>query len=72
MYNLKEYSDNYSKTSGSLWLYYRDEQALKDNSVIIDFPDDTDNASFKSKQKITGQIGNDGEKDVQKMVPISK
>ena len=22
MYNLIEYSDNYSKTSGSLWLYY--------------------------------------------------
>ena len=25
MYNLIEYSDNYSKTSGSLWEYYRDE-----------------------------------------------
>ena len=25
MYNLKEYSDNYSKTSGSLWQYYKDE-----------------------------------------------
>ena len=24
MYNLIEYSDNYAKTSGSLWLYYRD------------------------------------------------
>ena len=24
MYNLIEYSDNYSKTSGSLWHYYRD------------------------------------------------
>ena len=26
MYNLLEYSDNYSKTSGSLWNYYRDEE----------------------------------------------
>ena len=26
MYNLIEYSDNYSETSGSLWHYYRDEQ----------------------------------------------
>ena len=26
LYNLIEYSDNYSKTSGSLWQYYRDEQ----------------------------------------------
>ena len=25
MYNLMEYSNNYSKTSGSLWQYYRDE-----------------------------------------------
>ena len=24
MYNLLEYSDNYSMTSGSLWTYYRD------------------------------------------------
>ena len=25
MYNLIEYSDNYSKTSGSLWQYYNDD-----------------------------------------------
>ena len=25
VYNLIEYSDNYSKTSGNLWQYYRDE-----------------------------------------------
>ena len=25
MYNLTEYSDNYSKTSGSLWQYYTDD-----------------------------------------------
>ena len=25
MHNLVEYSNNYSKTSGSLWPYYRDE-----------------------------------------------
>ena len=29
MYNLQEYSDNYSVTSGSFWNYYRDE--VKDN-----------------------------------------
>ena len=28
MYNLIEYSDIYSKTSGSLWQYYRDELAF--------------------------------------------
>ena len=25
MYNMVEYSDNYSKTSGSLWQYYKDD-----------------------------------------------
>ena len=25
MYNLIEYSNNYLKTSGSLWQYYRDD-----------------------------------------------
>ena len=28
MYNLIEYSNAYSKTSGSLWQYYRDQPAL--------------------------------------------
>ena len=43
MYNLIEYSDNYSKTSGSLYEYYKDE--LNDNIA--------DSESFKSKVKIT-------------------
>ena len=33
--NLIEYSDNYSKTSESLWQYYRDEPALDNNSSIV-------------------------------------
>ena len=28
MYNLTEYSDNYSKTSGILWKYCRDDTAV--------------------------------------------
>ena len=35
MYYLIEYSDDYSKTSGSLWQYYRDETALDNAGVII-------------------------------------
>ena len=31
MYNLLEYSKNYSKTSGSLWNYYRDKLADETN-----------------------------------------
>ena len=65
MNNLIEYSDNYSKTSGSLWQYYRDEPALN-NGVIAIFPGNR--ASFEFKQKITGETGDDGRKDVKIMV----
>ena len=61
MYNLKEYSDNYVKTTGSLWQYFRDDPSDK----LADFE------SFKSKIKITGKTPDDGnEKDVEIMVPL--
>ena len=31
MYNLLEYSDNYSLTSGNLWNYYEDQ--INDNAI---------------------------------------
>ena len=34
MYNLIEYSDNYSKT-GDLWQYYRDEPVLNANGAVF-------------------------------------
>ena len=37
VYNLIEYGDNYSKTSDSLWQYYRDEPALTDVAAITNF-----------------------------------
>ena len=46
VYNLIEYSENYSKTSGSLWQYYRDES--DDNGL-------EDSESFKFQVKITGK-----------------
>ena len=50
MYNLIEYSDVYSKISGSLWQYYRDEPTLDNNNKIIDFPANNNNSiSFKFK-----------------------
>ena len=61
MYNLIEYSDNFAKTTGSLWQCFRDE------------PDDNieDSESFKSKIKITGKTpDDDNEKDVEIMVPL--
>ena len=42
-YNLIEYNDNYSKTSGSLYQYYRDEPFLDNNGAIADFPADDNN-----------------------------
>ena len=61
MYNLIEYSDNYSKTSGSLWQYYKDD------------PNDNleNSESFKSKVKITGKTPNNGNtKDAEIIVPL--
>ena len=61
MYNFIEYSDNYSKTSGSLYQYYKDEP--NDNMA--------DSESFKSKVKITGKTPNNGNtKDVEIIVPL--
>ena len=61
MYNLIEYSDNYSKTSGSLWQYYKDDP---NNNIIH-------SESFKSKIKITGKTPAYGNtKDVEIIVPL--
>ena len=51
MYNLIEYSDNYSNTSGSLWQYYKEIPAVEDNSNIADFngANATDSFNFKIK-----------------------
>ena len=38
LYNLTGYSVTYSKASGSIWKYYRNEPALNNNVNIIDFP----------------------------------
>ena len=70
MYNLIEHSDNYAKTTGSLWQYCKDIPARNANNEIIIFSEDNTTDSFKFKAKITGQTGNDGTKDVGKMVPL--
>ena len=61
MYNLIEYSDNYAKTTGSLWQHFRDEP-----DVNVE-----DSESLKSKIKITRKTPAAGnEKDVEIMVPL--
>ena len=59
MCNLIEYSDNYSKTSESVWQNYKDE------------PNDNDSESFKSKVKITGKTPADrNTKNAEIIVPL--
>ena len=61
MCNLIEYNDNYSKTSGSLWQYYKDD------------PNDNieNSESIKYKIKITGKTPNNGNtKDDEIIVPL--
>ena len=71
MYNLIEYSDNYSKSSGSLWKYCKDIAAVNNNGVIVNFNGDNDTDSFNFKAKITGETNDDGEiNDVEIMVPL--
>ena len=61
IYNLIEYSDNYSKTSGRLWQYYKDDS---NNNLA-------DSESFKSKVKITRKTPDDGNtKYVEIIVPL--
>ena len=70
MYNLIEYSDNYAKTSGSLWQYCKDIPAGDVNNEITEFRVNNTTDSFKFKAKITGQTGDDGTKDLEIMIPL--
>ena len=69
MYNLIEYNDNYSKTSGSLWKYCKEIPAVDNEGDIVNFnrANATDTFDFKAK----GQTDDDGEmKNVEIMVPL--
>ena len=70
MYNLIEYSDNYSKTSGSLWQYCKEIPAINNNGAIVDFNGANATDSFNFKNKITGQTNDNCRIDVEIMVPL--
>ena len=53
MYNLIEYSDNYSDMSGSLWQFKRDEVTDKDVDLTIN-----NSQSFKYKAALLGKTAN--------------
>ena len=58
MYNLIEYSDNYSYTSGSLWQFKRDE--IINNANVTN---DNNAFSFTCKASLIGNTGNNGTKN---------
>ena len=70
MYNLIEYSDNYAKTTGSLWQYCKDIPARNNDDEIVAFAVNNVTGSFNFKAKITGQTEDNGTKDVEIMVPL--
>ena len=77
MYNLTEYSKNYSKTSGSLWNYYRDEPnnpllnpPVNNNPPTLNYNADLLKQILYNFCSITGKTGNDrNTKDVAVIVP---
>ena len=71
IYNLIEYSGNYSKTSGSLWQYCKDIPAVTNdgNIVIFNGANNTDSLSFKST--IIGTTNDDGDiGNVEIIIPL--
>ena len=71
MYNVIEYSNNYSETSGSLWQYCKEIPAVDNNRAIVDFNGANATDPFNFKTKITGQTDDNGRKDnVEIMVPL--
>ena len=61
MFNLLEYSNNYSKTSQNLWQYCRD--------APVDY-DITDFELFKFKSRFANNAGNAGTVNVEIDVPF--
>ena len=62
MYNLIEYSDNYSDTSGSLWNFKRSEIIGNINLT------NSNSSSFKYKSNLIGDTDADGKKEGVKIV----
>ena len=56
MYNLIEYKDIYSKISGSLWQYYKDEPAFTYGYIKHFHVVDNNSASFKRCSTKDGKI----------------
>ena len=55
MYNLIEYSDNYSETSGSLWQFKRDKVPANNSDLGVDDNGFFNYESFKCKAALGGK-----------------
>ena len=62
MFNLIEYSVNYSKSGGSFWQYQRGKPAVNDDGNVVVIPGNS--ASFTFKEKVTAKTNNDFTKNV--------
>ena len=78
MYSIIEYSDNYLKTSGSLWQYCQEIPAVNNNGDIVDFNGANATDSFNFNTKITDQTAADNNNgnitvrvNVEIMVPLN-
>ena len=72
MYNLIEYSDNYSDTSGSLWQFKRDEQNINNGNIPVDV-NSTNSISSKYKSSFFETLEDDDNgifKNVKIAVPL--
>ena len=70
MCNLIEYSDNYSKTSRSLWQYCKDITAANNDDSIVEFNGANATDSLNFKAKMIGQTEDNGKKEVEIMIPL--
>ena len=70
MYNLIEYSDNYSKTSGISWQYCEEIPVVNNAGNIVDFDGANATDSFNIKTKITGKTNGDEIINVEIMAPL--
>ena len=59
IYNLIEYSNNYSDNWGSLWKFKRDEQPTNNNGNFI-YLTAENSSSFKYKSNLIGNTYTDG------------
>ena len=65
-----QYKDNYSKTSGRLWSFYRNEPVLDDYHVTVSFANNNTADFFKFLRKAKNQTSNDDTRNVEIIVSL--